>query len=345
MNGQWTEANGKEVYQIRKEKLWDMIFTVFAVICIVPASILCIIHSYQIRMPYAETIWDELIFYVTALILLAVAVVSLYILGKAIWNRMKAKGSILKCEQLTVGQTWKEQDGKLETEYYNFTYTDPFTGETKVHKAVNIPGDERVEPGDELIVYGCQKGDSLEIFRSMAKGVKLKMDGSGAILAAIAALAFIVMIHLFLQTEFGPLAIYIRLASYLVVAATAVMLAIFGILNLKWFYIVAGVVIALVFMKFNGPDVFRQITDDLKEGPVTVHADAGMRKVVTTSRTRRGIRRSTHYYMDFPEGYLGTIEVTEAYYNYYMRNNEVFSGTIAYYANSSILIDILSVDD
>lgn len=343
MNGGWIEATKKEAFLIRKDRLWNVILTIFAVVCILPMSILCIIHTYQIIMPYAGTIWDELVFYVTAVILLAVTVAALYILCITIRNCVKSKGGILKSQQ-TVSRTWKESNGKTETEYYKFSYTDPVTGETKEHKAVNIPKDEHVEQGDTIVVYGQQRGGSLAILQSMAETTKLKMDSTSAILAAIVILAFLGLTNLFLYTQFGPLAIYFRLMTYVVLGATAVVMLLFGILNIKAVPIVAAVIIAVLFVKFDGQTVLGNIAADLKEGPVTVHTTAGLKQVVVTSRTRRGTTHRTEYYMEFSAGYLGSIEITRAYYNYYESPNNVFSGTVTYYDNSDILIGITSVD-
>lgn len=344
MNSEWLEATKKEAFLIRKEKLWDVILIIFAVVCILPMSILGIIQTYQVIMPYAGTIWDELTFYVTAIILLAVAVAALYVLCTKVRDCIRSKGGILKSEQ-TVNRTWKESDGKVETEYYSFSYTDPVSGETKVHKAVNIPKDEHVEVGDVIVAYGQQRGDSLAILQSMAETTKLKLDSTSPILAAIVILAFLGLTNLFLYTQFGPLAIYFRLGTYIVLGAAAVVMLVFGILNIKVGAIVAGVIIAAVFMKFDGPDVLADIAADLKEGPVTMHTTAGLKQTVITSRTRRGTTHRTEYAMEFSDGHLGSIEITKAYYNHYESPNNVFSGTITYYENSGILIGVISVDD
>jgi len=344
MNGEWTEAAQNEAFLIRKEKLWDFILTVFAVVCIFPMSILCIIHTYQNIVPYAKTTWEKLMFYVVAVILLAAAGAALHVLYTAIQKCIKTKGSILKCEY-TVSQTWKESNGKMEMEYYGFSYTDPFTGDKKKYKASNIAGDEHVNEGDTVIVYGQQQGESLAILKSMAVGIKPKMGNESAILTVIANLAFVGLANGFLYRQYGPLAIYFRLMTYIVLIATAVMVLLFGVLNLKAVSIVAGLIIAVIFMKFNGPDVLSNIAADLKEGPVTIHANAKMTQFVTKGRTRRGGTTSrTSYYMEFSDQILGDIEVSPTYYRYYESSGNVFTGTITYYDNSNILIGITSVD-
>ncbi len=343
MSNEWTEAAEKEAFLIRKEKLWDFILTVFAFVCIFPMSILCIIHTYQNIVPYAKITWEKLMFYVAAVILLAAAGAALHVLCTAVRNYIKAKGSILKCE-CTVSQTWKESNGKMELEYYGFSYTDPVTGEKKKYKAYNIAGDEHVNEGDTVIVYGRQQGESLAILKSMAVGIKPKMGNESAILTVIANLAFVGLANGFIYRQFGPLAIYFRLMTYIVLIATAVMILLFGVLNLKAVSIVAGLIIAVIFMKFNGPDVLRNIAADLKDGPVTIHANAKMMHFTTTSRARRRTTSRTSYYMEFSDEIIGDIEVSPTYYSYYESTGNVFSGTITYYDNSNILIGITSVD-
>lgn len=348
MINEWIEATEQETAFTRRSCKWYLILNVFTAIGIIPMSILGAIHIYQLFMPFAESLGDKILFYFIELCLAILIVITAYSLFYMIGKYKKINGTLLKGMQGTVLKTWEQREGKSTVSYYSFLYKDPVTGLQKEHKSNNIgKKEELLEPGDELFVLAKKTEQGLVIVESCKQGIVNKMNNLWLIyLGAVPVVLWLE--NALLYMEYGAMAIYFRFITYILVAATIVMLVVFGIVHKKFGTFLAAALLAAVLVIFDVPAVMKNIAADLKEGPATLHTAIKMDKITKTTRTRRGgTRKTTRYYFDFytKECNLGMVEVTPAYFHHYNDEGAYIHATITYYKNSNIFISIESVDD
>lgn len=336
----WSNASDEEDKFARSEAGWMLAFSALACVCIVPVGLLGIWQAHDTYAVYADGISAG--FIIASIVCGALAVLSLWFL-RAYWREYRnIRSGIVYCsDEGRVERTWEEREGKTITKYFSFTYKDLVTGETKEYRGMNYGGKNKLQEGDALSVLAYQGEDTLEISDVFKRGERKKADASW-IVFDIAILAVMFLAWAFLTLDFGAGALYVRLGINLSMIAVAAVTLVYGGLHRKLGAVAAALCLCLFMMAAGLPGSMKDISLDMAEGAKVSQASVCFLKMERTSRTRRGIRRSNHYYADVSsvETDMQRAEITGAAYQYYLGQfgNHSAYGEIIYYPNSKIFL-------